>query len=611
MPESTAKKPKRFLENTQLIRFYLWKYKKPIGIGLLALITVDALDILPPLFFKKAVDITVEKGPTGDLAALALIYFFTSVAQALCRYGWRMYLIRASFFAGLDMRAQFSKHLFGLSMSYFNRTSLGNLMSLATNDVEAVRLAIGSGILVFVDALFFLVTVPIAMCLLSWKLTLLACLPLPLIPILVIKHEKLVNERFHQVQECFGKISSLAQESLSGIRVIKAFARENTQIERMINLGNKYIQLNLKLARIQTGIGPVMDFLMSLGTVILLFWGGHSLIQDSENVLTLGTFVAFQQYIQKMVWPMAALGMSMNYYQRAITSSNRLKDVLSTTTDVPDPESPVIISRHLKKGKVEFNRLSFAFPGSSQPILKGIDLIIEPGERVAIVGAIGAGKSALLSLLPRLYPIQRGMLKVDGVDINDWPIQELRDQVGYVSQDIFLFSETILENVAFGLHNWLEQNSLLPSIEESARLACVHDEILTFRSSYQTRLGERGINLSGGQKQRLTIARAIAKQPSILVLDDALSSVDVQTEEKILQGLRLRKGRNTELIAAHRISTIIDADRIVVLNQGKIVQMGTHSQLVKDRSGEYWKFFEQQQLKEDLENYQHGLEKHF
>jgi ATP-binding cassette subfamily B multidrug efflux pump len=602
MFEGAAKRSSKFLEDSSFIRHYLWKYRRWVGIGLSALILVDILEIIPPIFLKYVVDIVVEHRPLRLLAWVAGAYLAISIIQGICRYLWRMFLIRASVYSGKDLRGQYAGHLFGLSLSFFDRRRLGSLMSLAVSDVEAVRTALGNGMLVFADALIYLLTVPVVMFFLSPKLTLLACLPLPLIPIIVLRNEKKIHERFERAQECFGRISAITQENLNGIRVVKAFAREDTQIERIREVGAEYMRLNLELARIQSFIGPMMDFVMSVGMFVLLFVGGSAMIRDVRGAITLGTFVAFQRYIQKMVWPMAAVGMAINFYQRAVSSSGRLKEIFAITTDVPNPA--VIVRPTKKEGRVEFRNLSFNFPGTDSTALRHINLMIEPSERVAFVGTVGSGKSAILSLLPRLYPIQRGMLWIDGVDVNDWSIEELRKQVGYVSQDVFLFSETVMENVAFGLHEWAEQPS---SIEQAARLASVHEEIISFASSYRTQLGERGINLSGGQKQRLTIARALAKQPNILVLDDALSSVDLQTEEKILQGLRTRPGRNTEMIAAHRISTIKGADRIIVLQDGNIVQMGTHNQLVTARSGNYFRFFEHQRLKEDLENYENEL----
>jgi ATP-binding cassette subfamily B protein len=429
----------------------------------------------------------------------------------------------------------------------------------------------------------------------------------------VLRNEKQVHERFKKVQESFGKISAVVQENLNGIRVVKAFAKEDQEIGKIRKVGEEYVELNLNLARVQSAIGPTLDFMMSTGMVIVLFVGGRSLILgegSGSQAITLGTFVAFQRYIQKMVWPMAALGMAINYYQRAVSSSKRLNEIFYTSSDTPESKDPIVPGRLL--GRIEFKNLSFSFPGSQNLVLKNINLVIEPGERVAFVGSIGSGKSALLSLVPRLYSVQRGMLFLDGIDIQDLSLSEIRKHIGYVSQEVFLFSETVFENVAFSLHEWSERKMDLSSIESSTRIASVHDEVLRLSSQYQTQLGERGVNLSGGQKQRLTVARAIAKQPSILILDDALSSVDVHTEEQILKNLKTRSGRNTELIAAHRISTVQNADKIVVLEKGEIIQVGTHHQLIQDigkKSGQYWKVFEQQRLKEDLENYQNELSK--
>jgi ATP-binding cassette, subfamily B, multidrug efflux pump len=588
----------KLLEESNFIREYVWKYRKYMIVGLVALMIVDLLEVLPPILLMRAVDVAVESRPHRELAYAAALYLAVALFQAVGRYGWRMYLIRASMFAGRDLREKYAHHLFTLSMSFFDRKRIGDLMSLATNDVDAVRMCIGAGILVFADAVFYLLTIPVAMYLLSPKLTLLAFVTLPIVPWIVIRNDREIHHRFDQVQACSGKLSALAQESLSGIRVIKGFAKEDAKLARFEAAGREYMYWGVRLARVHTAFGPTLDFLMSLGLVLLLYFGGRHVV---EGTVTLGTFVAFQRYIQQMVWPMAALGIAISNYQRAVTSSKRLKGVFVTSSDVPEEKTarmPAVV-----RGAVEFRGLTFGFPGSG-PVLRGIDLKIAPGERVAFVGGIGSGKSALLSLVPRLYPVGRGMLWIDGVDVNDWPLRALREHVGYVSQDVFLFSETVSENVAFGLGSSVGT----ASVQDATQMAAVHDDILGLVESYGTRLGERGINLSGGQKQRLTIARALAKQPAILVLDDALSSVDVQTEEEILAGLRARPNRNTELIAAHRISTIREADRIVVLHDGGIAQQGKHAELLRDRSGIYRKFYDQQQLKAELEPYVAELE---
>lgn len=598
-------------DKKSLIREYLGKYRKPVIYGLVALVIVDFLEVIPPLLLKQAVDVVTEKHPARKLVSIAFAYVGIAILQGIGRYAWRMYLIRASLLSGRDLRNRFAAHLFSLSASFFDRRPIGDLISLATTDVEAVRMTLGAGLLTMADALFYFLTVPIAMYLLSPKLMLLAFIPLPIIPWVVMRNQKEIHRRFEKVQDSFARISALAQEGINGIRVIKAFAKEDEQLRRLRDAGEAHIQLSLDLARVQSAFGPTLDFAMSFGLVFLLYIGGKSLIDNGEAAFSLGTFIAFQRYIQKMVWPMAALGIAISTYQRSLSSSARLKAILETRTDVPEPEASHFPETAFAnagtwrtEGRVELRDLSFQFPAGKKTVLKNISLVIEPGERVAFIGAIGAGKTALLSLLPRLYPVERGMLCIDGVDVNDWPLDLLRAQVGYVSQEVFLFSETVIENIAYGLQGWREWVMTHDApIEEASRLACVHDDVLGLTGSYRTRLGERGVNLSGGQKQRLTIARAVVKQPSILVLDDALSSVDVQTEEKILRGLRSRSGRNTELISAHRISTIQDADRIVVLNQGSLAQMGTHAQLIQSRSGLYHQLYHQQRLRADLESY--------
>jgi ATP-binding cassette, subfamily B, multidrug efflux pump len=621
---------KRFWEESSITREYLYKYRKLVCIGLCALLLVDILEILPPIFLKQAVDTVMAGGPVRQLRNIALFYVGVGFIQGFGRYGWRMYLIRSGVLAGRDLRSKYSHHIFGLSMSFFDRRRIGDLMSLATSDVESVQQFLGSGILTFVDSLIYFATVPVAMYFLSPKLMLLAFVPLPIIPFLVMRNEREIHVRYEKVQEQFSKLSAMVQESLNGIRVTKAFAKEDVQSRRIRDAGEDFVNKSLYLARVQTAFGPTLDFTMSMGLVLLLYVGGGSLVNDPTHAVTLGTFVAFQRYIQKMVWPMAALGMSLSMYQRSVTSSDRLKEVFGQKTDVPDADqkalpqaSPNTVAATSvsggvprSQGRVEFRNLSFSFPGHSHCVLSGINLTVEAGERIAFIGTIGAGKSALLSLLPRLYPVERGMLFVDGIDVNDWPLGELRKNVGYVSQDVFLFSESVMENVAYGLHEWASGKSVagppVLSVEEATQLASVHQDVLGLTGSYKTRLGERGVNLSGGQKQRLTIARALAKKPPILVLDDALSSVDVHTEEKILRGLADRPGRNTEIIAAHRISTVQDSDRIVVLDGGFVRQVGKHAELMEDRRGAYRRFYEQQQLqaklKDELESYAEKLD---
>lgn len=590
----------RFRERTSLLRKYLSRYRKQMFFGMLTLILVDLLEILPPIILMKAIDSVVELRPYEELIRFALFYFAVLFVQGFCRWGWRVFIIRSSMLAGRDLRGDFAKHLFGLPASFYDKNRVGDLMSHANSDVESVRQFLGPGLLTFADALFYLATVPIAMYWLSPKLTLYALLFVPIIPWVVWKFEGAIHSRYKASQDQFSELSAMAQENLNGIRVVKAFAREETQHARFRALGEEYIRLNLKLARVQSAFGPLMDFSASLGIVLLLWLGGKDVM---SGAVTIGTFVAFQRYIQKMVWPMMALGFAASFYQRALASSERLNEIFDQTTNIIPPVQPPRKTRPAR-GQIEIRNLSFAFPTDSEKreVLRNVSLTIEPGMRAAFVGRIGSGKSSLLSLIPRVYPAPLGTIFVDGVAVEDWPLERLRAQIGFVSQDVFLFSESVFENIGFGIH---EQNreERERRIMSASRLASVEDEILTLPRGFGTLLGERGVNLSGGQKQRLSLARAIATEPSILILDDALSAVDVKTEEAILRGLRVRPERNTELIAAHRISTVKFADRIFVLEKGELVESGTHSELIRNKSGIYSQFYEEQRLKEDLEAY--------
>jgi ATP-binding cassette, subfamily B, multidrug efflux pump len=570
-----------------MLRHYFWKYRKYATTGIAALLLVDLLEIIPPLLLKETVDTLTIGGTKSRLFQIALIYLAITLVQAVGRYMWRMFLIRSSMFSGRDMRQNYSSKLFGLSAGFYDRQKVGDLMALATSDVEAVRMALGAGLLVFADAMFYLITIPIAMFILSPQLTLLAFIPLLTVPFIVMRNEREIHKRFEKVQSSFSQLASLAQESLVGARIVKSFAAEESMIKRFRDAGLDNARLNIHLAKVQTAFGPILDFNVSIGLVLLLYFGGESVIGQA---LSLGTFVAFQRYIQKLVWPMAALGLAITHYQRAVASSKRLKVILQERPEI----SAVPATARKLTGHIEMKNLTFGYPGLGKPVLKNLNLVIEKGSRVAFVGPIGSGKTTLLSLLPRLYAVQRNQLFLDGYDINDWCAEELREQIGFVAQDVFLFSESIVENVCFGLAYPRHH------IEMTTATAMIHEEIQRFPAAYETKLGERGLNVSGGQKQRLSIARALIRQPPLLILDDALSSVDVHTEEKILGALKNRT--RTELVSAHRISTVKNADEIFVMNEGEIIQRGPHKRLIAE-NGLYRLFHEQQKIQEEFDAY--------
>lgn len=572
------------------------------------LLFVDLLELLPPLLIKNALDAVIDGHPYREVLRFAVIYLGVHILQGFCRWGWRLFLIRSSMYAGRDLRSDFASHLFNLPMSFYDKNRVGDLMARANGDVESIRQFLGPGLLTFADAFFYVSTVPLAMYFLSPRLTLITLLPLSLIPFIAWKMQRAIHDRYKASQDQFSNIAAMAQENLDGIRVVKAFAREENQHHRFRLLGEEYIRRNLRLSRVQSSFGPLMDFIASLGIVLLIWVGGKYV---GVGTITLGTFVAFQRYIQKMIWPMMALGFAANFYQRSLASSERMKQVFRQTTDIQSPAKPRVPSGMQgpvarTAGRIEVRGLNFAFPSDkeSRDVIRNLSFTIEPGMRAAFVGRIGSGKSALFSLIPRIYPAPHGTILVDGVPVEEWPLEVLRSQIGFVSQDVFLFSESVFDNIGFGLAD--ASRSIADrenAVFQAAEMAAVGAEIRGLPSGFSTLLGERGVNLSGGQKQRVALARALATSPPILILDDTLSAVDVQTEEKILRNLRSRTGKNTELIAAHRISTVKDADCIFVLEKGELVESGSHSELIKKKGGVYSHFYEEQRLKEDLESY--------
>lgn len=582
----------------KLIVELMMKYRTRVGLGLLTLVLVDVLEVIPPIILKEAIDLAMSKSQMSRIIFWASIYMTVALAQAACRYAWRMLVVRSSMLAGGDLRNHFASKLFECDAQFFDRRPVGDLMSHATSDIDAIRMALGPGLISFADALFYIVTVPVAMVLLSPKLTLLALLPLPLIPFVIAKLEKRISRHFERVQESFSRISSFAQEAIAGVRVLKAFSVESRAVHRFKLEGEESIRRSLELARVQTLIGPVLDFTMSMGMVVLLAVGGPLTMNET---ISLGTFVAFQRYIQKMIWPMTAIGLSVNYYQRSLASARRILQILHEPNLLLDQsrrsrqECETLQSSPLEiKGRIELKNLWFRFPGSEEWVLKGVSATIEPGSRVALTGKVGSGKSAFLSVIARLYPVDREMVFIDGVDINDWNLADLRKTVGYVGQDAFLFSQSVRENIL------LDGDETL--IHEACDLAAIDEEIKSLPEGYLTLLGEKGTSLSGGQKQRLSIARVLAQKPKILLLDDVFSAVDTATETHILDRLSARKEGATEILVAHRLSSFRYCDRILVFESGKCVADGSHLELLKT-SDVYREWIEHQRIKEEVEHY--------
>jgi ATP-binding cassette subfamily B multidrug efflux pump len=575
---------------------YLWKYRKTLFLGLLTVIGSNSFGVFQPLFLGSAVD-KIKAGieshqidTSGLLMYAALIVGFTLVA-GFFTFLTRQTIIVVSRHIEYDLRNDFLKHIQKLSYSYFQNTPTGDLMAHATNDIGAVRNSLGPGIMYPTDTLMTFTMVLAMMLYRDWHLTLLVLIPLPFVSFAVYRLGKIVHHKFEERQAQYSLLTTRAQENLSGIRVVKSYVREAHEIELFRGLSWDYLKKNLVLARIQSIMWPLMFMLIGLSLVITLYFGGMQVI---EGIITIGTLTAFFAYLVMLIWPMIAFGWVVNILQQGAASMARLAKIFDTVPEIRDADET---DRSIQtiQGDIEFRDVGFTHKGSETPTLRNIHLHIEKGMTVAIVGYTGSGKSTLINLIPRLYDVTEGELLIDGVNIKKIPLDVLRSHIGFVPQETFLFSEKIIDNIAYGVDDGtLEHASTAAEVSQIAR------EIEDFPNQYETMVGERGITLSGGQKQRTSIARAVIRNPRILILDDALSSVDTYTEEEILKRLRHVMKDRTSIIISHRISTVKDADLIVVLDGGKIVEQGTHEELVAI-GGIYADLHYKQLLEEELE----------
>ncbi len=583
-------KLKRFWGKSIIYRVFIKKYKRYFIIGTLSLIAVDIVNIFPPLLIKRVIDILAKDVSLTNIAAISGLYILVSFFQGACRYLWRMNFIGTSFRCDYDLRMSFFGHIETLSQKFFQKYKTGDLMSRTTNDIGAVRMAVGPGLLIGLDAMFYFFVIPPIIIYLSPKLSLYTFLLMPLMPFIAYKVKAVIDKRFHDVQEQFSRISEKVQENASGIRIVKSFNMSHQEERILRSQCNDFMKKNLKLAIPQALIGPAFEYITYTGIVILLFMGGKMVV---EGVITLGTLVAFQRYISMMVWPMTAVGWCLSLLQRGSASMKRIDEVM-------DERSAIVLKDNISQnftphGDIEFRDINFRYDSQKEWLLKGINLKITAGQRVAIVGPIGSGKSTLVNMIPRINPVNDQNIFIDGVNINTIDIKLLRKHIGFVPQDTFLFSEKIADNLLFGIETQDNRNN----VQELARMVGVDAEIQELSGRYESYLGERGVNLSGGQKQRITIARALAINPTVIILDDCLSAVDARVEETIIKNILKKFQNKTLLVVTHRLPAVRDFDMIVVMKDGMIVERGTHEQLVK-LNGLYTSLYTKEVLEERL-----------
>jgi len=571
---------------------FLRRHRRLFFLGILALLATDAMHLLIPWFTRLALDgLSTARDQAWDLLRFPLLILLAALCQGVFRFFWRTKVFGFSRHIEWDLRNALFAHLQRLPLTYFQHVKTGDLMSRLTNDLASVREMLGIGAVAALDgAILILAALPLMIGIDPW-LTLWSLLSLPGITLLVLRFGNRIHRGYREVQQFLGRVSIFVQENLAGIRVVQAYAQEENQKRQFSDLSTEYMRKNLVTARLSGALWPLMAVFSGIAAAVVLWLGGRGVLLGQ---LTIGQFVQFNGYLAMLTWPVMAIGYVVNLYQRGSSALGRLVEILETPVApghlVPEDGSPKRLM-----GEIEFRGLSFRYTPESPGVLQDISLKIPAGSRCAIVGEVGAGKSTLVNLIPRLFEVPEGRLFLDGRDIRTIPLSILKTSIGLVSQDIFLFSETIRENILFGRQDATEED-----VEEAARVAALLPSIQEFTDRFDTLLGERGVRLSGGQKQRTALARALIRNPSILILDDAFSSVDVQTEERILNELKTSMEGRTTILISHRISTVKDADQIVYLKDGKIVERGSHQKLLA-REGHYHRLYQKQLLARELE----------
>ncbi len=567
---------------------YLWRYRRGLLLGMGALIVKDIAAAIQPLILGAGIDSLTRGFAISKVLWLSALLVGLSAFKGLFQYWMRVILIGMSRDIEYDLRNSLFEHLVTLSSDFYARYRTGDIMARATNDLSAVRMMLGPGLMYWTETMLtFLLAVGV-MAWVDWPLTLVALIPAPVVSLVVVLFGRMIHTRFEKIQGMFSDISSRVQENLAGVRVVRAYVQEDAELKNFDRLNEEYVRRNISLARASGMFMPLLQALIGIAFLIVLWAGGSRLL---AHKLSLGNFVMFNVYMGMLVWPMIALGWVVNLMQRGNASLARIYEMMEEHPSIAAPPNPKPLDD--VRGEIELRGVSMKYAGTTA--LDQVSLRISAGSTIAIVGHTGSGKSTLVHLIPRMMDPTEGTVLVDGNDVRDYAPGELRSYIGFVPQETFLFSASLADNIAFGVKAATKEQ-----IEAAAALAGLSTDIAGFPEGFETMVGERGITLSGGQKQRTAIARAVLRNPRILILDDALSSVDTMTEERILTGLQEMMHGRTTILISHRVSTVRHADRIFVLEHGAVVEQGNHSELI-GKGGYYAGLYQKQLLEEELE----------